>query len=154
MVQIRRATPGEVIDLRHAVLRAGLARETAIFPGDNAVGTVHVVAVDGEGYNEQVVGCATIVPSAWGGQPAWQLRGMAVAPRMQRSGVGGLMLGHLQRSALESAENVRLMWCNARSPAVGFYERNGWTIASEEFVIETAGPHFKMTLKLSPAGVR
>ncbi len=144
MVRVRRATPGEVIDLRHAVLRAGLPRETAIFPGDDAAGTVHVVAVEGD----QIVGCATIVASAWNAKKSWQLRGMAVRLSYQRTGVGGMMLTQLQQIARESSAAVRLMWCNARSPAVGFYKRHGWTVASDEFVIETAGPHFKMTLKL------
>ena len=150
MIQVRRASAGEVIDLRHAVLRAGLPRHTAIFPGDDAPQTVHVVAED-EG---DIIGCATIVASAWNGQPAWQLRGMAVRPTHQRTGVGGLMLKQLQRVAQESADDVRLMWCNARTPAVPFYERHGWTTASDEFVIETAGPHVKMTLKLPPPDVR
>jgi predicted GNAT family N-acyltransferase len=150
MIHVRRGQPGEVIDLRHQVLRAGLPRETAIFTGDDAPETVHVVAVD-EG---EIVGCATMIPSAWQGQKAWQLRGMAVAPRLQRSGVGGLMLKQLQRIAQETAGDVRMMWCNARTPAVKFYERHGWTVVSDEFVIETAGPHFKMTLKLPPPDVR
>ena len=70
MIHVRRAEPNEVIDLRHQVLRAGLPRETAIFPGDSAPGTVHVVALD----NDDVVGCATIIPSVWEGQRAWQLQ--------------------------------------------------------------------------------
>jgi GNAT superfamily N-acetyltransferase len=144
MIQVRRGTPGEVIDLRHAVLRAGLPRETAIFPGDDAPDTVHVVAVDGD----EIIGCATMVKSAWQDARAWQVRGMAVTPRLQRSGVGGLMLKQLQRIAQDSADEARLMWCNARTPAVGFYQRHGWTVASDEFVIETAGPHFKMTRAL------
>jgi GNAT superfamily N-acetyltransferase len=144
MIQVRRAKPDEVVDLRHQVLRAGLPRETAIFKGDDAPDTVHVVAVD----NDAIVGCATIVASLWEGRRAWQLRGMAVVPSLQRSGVGGLMLKQLQRVAQETSQDVRLMWCNARSPAVGFYERHGWTIASSEFVIETAGPHFKMVREL------
>ena len=150
MIHVRRGAPYEVIDLRHAVLRAGLPRETAIFTGDDAPQTVHVVALD----NDDIIGCATMIPSAWEGQKAWQLRGMAVAPPLQRSGVGGLMLKELQRIAQHAAGDVRLMWCNARSPAVPFYERHGWMLASSEFVIETAGPHFKMTLKLPPAEVR
>ena len=150
MIHVRPGAPYEVIDLRHAVLRAGLPRETAIFAGDDAPQTVHVVALD----NDDIIGCATMIPSAWEGQKAWQLRGMAVAPHLQRSGVGGLMLKELQRIAQHAAGDVRLMWCNARSPAVPFYERHGWMLASSEFVIETAGPHFKMTLKLPPAEVR
>lgn len=145
MIRVRRARPDEVIDLRHEVLRAGLPRDTAIFPGDDAPDTVHVVAVD---VGEEVVGCATMIKSTWDGQRAWQVRGMAVTPKLQRGGVGGLMLKQLQQIAQESAADVRLMWCNARSPAVGFYERHGWSIVSTEFVIETAGPHFKMVRTL------
>jgi GNAT superfamily N-acetyltransferase len=140
MIKVRRGNPGEVIDLRHRVLRAGLPRETAIFSGDDAPETIHVVAVD----NDEIIGCATLVASVWEGQRAWQLRGMAVAPPLQRSGVGGLMLKQLQRFARDGTADVRMMWCNARSPAVGFYERHGWRVASDEFVIEMAGPHFKM----------
>ena len=35
--------------------------------------------------------------------------------------------------------------------AVGFYERNGWRLASPEFEIPTAGPHHKMTRHLEEA---
>ena len=150
MIHVRRADPHEVINLRHQVLRAGLPRETAGFPGDSAPGTVHVVALD----NDDVVGCATMIPSAWEGQRAWQLRGMAVTPTVQRTGVGGLMLKELQRIAQHGAGDVQVMWCNARSPAVPFYRRHGWAVASDEFIVETAGPHFKMTLKLPPPDVR
>jgi GNAT superfamily N-acetyltransferase len=145
MIQVRRARPEEVIDLRHAVLRAGLPRETAVFPGDDAPDTVHVVAVDGTG---GIVGCATMLKNSWQAEGAWQVRGMAVSPTLQRSGVGGLMLNELQRIATERSDGIRLMWCNARSPAIGFYERHGWVVASDEFVVESAGPHFKMTKRL------
>ena len=130
--------------MRHAVLREGLPRETAVFAGDDSADTLHVVAED----SGALVGCATLVASAWQGEPAWQLRGMAVLPSHRRTGVGGLMLKQLLRLARDAAGDVRRMWCNARTPAVGFYERHGWVVASDEFVIETAGPHFKMTLKL------
>jgi GNAT superfamily N-acetyltransferase len=89
-----------------------------------------------------------MLKNTWQGEPAWQVRGMAVSPPLQRSGVGGLMLMDLQRLAAEHADGVRLMWCNARSSAVGFYERHGWVVASEAFVIESAGPHFRMTRRL------
>ena len=82
MIQVRRARPEEVIDLRHAVLRAGLPRETAVFPGDDAPDTVHVVAVDGTG---GIVGCATMLKNSWQAEGVWQVRGMAVSPTLQRS---------------------------------------------------------------------
>ena len=43
---------------------------------------------------------------------------------------------------------VRLMWCNARVPAVRFYEKLGWAVSGEPFEIPTAGPHVKMTKRL------
>jgi len=144
MIEVRRAEPSEVIDLRHTILRAGLPRETAIFPGDDSEGTIHVVAIDGGA----VVGCATMLRSAWEGQRAWQVRGMAVTARLQGRGVGRALLTELECLARADADGAAIMWCNARTPAVGFYERAGWVVASPEFVIEMAGPHVKMTRRL------
>ena len=138
-IQVRPARPDEVIDLRHAILRAGLARETAIFDGDDLPTTRHFVAT----VDARVVGCVTLVRSEWKGRPAYQLRGMAVDPSLQRRGVGRKLLVAVDEFVRGS--DVKYMWCNARTPAVPFYERHGWTIASGEFVIPTAGPHYKMT---------
>ena len=41
------------------------------------------------------------------------------------------------------------LWCNARTPAVGFYQRMGWAVVSDVFEIPTAGPHVRMTKRLS-----
>jgi predicted GNAT family N-acyltransferase len=129
----------EVIDLRHRVLRAGLARETAIFDGDDASTTRHFVAE----HDDRIVGCVTLVLNEWHGEPAWQLRGMAVEPALQGRGVGNSLLRTVDDFVRSSA--ARQLWCNARVPAVRFYERHGWAVVSEEFDIPTAGPHRKMT---------
>jgi GNAT superfamily N-acetyltransferase len=72
----------------------------------------------------------------------WQLRGMAVVPEVQRSGVGALLLQAVE----EGIRNGRgaVLWCNARAPAAGFYEKHGWKVIGEEFEIPTAGPHVRM----------
>jgi GNAT superfamily N-acetyltransferase len=143
-VRIRPATAADVIDLRHAILRAGLPRETAIFPNDDHPDVRHVVAVGPDG---RIVGCATMHPSTWNGQPAWQLRGMATDPAVRGFGVGRAMLDYVeQRVRAESP--VRQLWCNARVPASGFYERMGWRVEGEPFEIHEAGPHVKMTKRL------
>ena len=49
---------------------------------------------------------------------------------------------------MPAALPVRLFWCNARVPALAFYQRQGWQIMSEQFDIPTAGPHRKMTKRL------
>jgi GNAT superfamily N-acetyltransferase len=143
-VRVREGTSAEVIDLRRAILRQGLPRESAIFPEDQHSGTRHVVAVDA---TSGVVGCATAQPSTWDGQPAWQLRGMAVDSRFRGSGIGRAMLDQLERTLRADAPVTR-WWCNARLPAVGFYERMGWKVASQPFEIPTAGPHVKMIRSL------
>ena len=101
-------------------------------------------------------------------RPTYQLRGMAVDTPAQRLGVGRLLLGAVDRHLAVlckppvAAQSVppsatatptappaaamppSLLWCNARLPAVPFYQRLGWIIASTLFHIPTAGPHHRM----------
>ena len=144
-VVISLAPVERVIDLRHAVLRKGLPRESAIFPGDEASSSRHFMAeVDGA-----VVGCVTLHLNEWANEPAWQLRGMAVAESHQGTGVGSKLLLTVERSITESpAEVPRLLWCNARMPAAVFYGRHGWQVVSEVFEIPSAGPHVKMIKRI------
>jgi GNAT superfamily N-acetyltransferase len=140
---IRRATFEEIVDLRHAVLRAGLPREMAWFEGDGEPSTRHYGAfLDGRN-----VGCATLHLNHWLDEPAWQLRGMAVAPDQQSTGLGRAILAFVEDD-VKTNHTVRLMWCNARVPASRFYQRLGWQIVSEEFEVPTAGPHFRMVKRL------
>ena len=131
--------------LRHRVLRAGLPPETARFEGDEAQTTRHYAAVADVG---EVVGCATLVASTWEGEPAWQLRGMAVADGWRGRGVGAAIVAAMESDVASDANAPRQLWCNARVPAIPFYLRQGWVVASEEFHIPTAGPHRRMTKRL------
>jgi GNAT superfamily N-acetyltransferase len=140
-VEIRPAKSSEIIDLRHRVLRAGLPRATALFDGDDLPTTKHFAAE----HDGKIIACATMLLNEWNGEPAWQVRGMAVEPNFRGRGIGRELL-----DAIESAAgDVRLLWCNARTSAIEFYRTNGWTIASDEIEIRTAGPHFKMTKVLA-----
>ena len=129
------------------MLRAGLPRETAIFAGDDEPQARHFVAtIDG-----RIVGCVTLLLNEWKDEPAWQLRGMAVEPGIQRGGIGSRLLQACEESVLSSP--THLLWCNARVPASGFYTKHGWRTVSEGFEFPTAGPHVKMLKRLEP-GVR
>lgn len=164
----RRARLDEIIDLRHGVLRAGFGREAAIFPGDELASSRHYAAFLSDAASSKIdaavaaIGCATLHLSEWIGERAWQLRGMATAPDFREMGVGRALIeaieGDLAADAdrrLEgdarggaAAQLSRWLWCNAREPAIGFYERVGWTVQSEVFEIPTAGPHVKMSRRL------
>jgi GNAT superfamily N-acetyltransferase len=137
-IEIRAAPLEQIIDLRHRVLREGLPRETAFFTGDDQPGAIHLAAI----FDHQTIGCATLHPSDYEGRPAFQLRGMAIEPAHQRHGIGRRLLLKTHRLAVESRTPV--LWANCRTPAVSFYKSFGWKVISQEFVIETAGPHFKM----------
>jgi GNAT superfamily N-acetyltransferase len=141
-ITVREAELGEILDLRHRVLRAGLPREAASFEGDESDTTKHVAArVDG-----RVVGCATILLNEWNGEPAWQLRGMAVDEEYRGAGVGRSLLEAIEK--LVEGSLIQLIWCNARVPAHGFYRRMGWEVVSGVFDVPTAGPHVKMVKRM------
>lgn len=126
--------------MRHAVLRPGKPRETAVFDGDTRKATRHWVAVQAD----RTVGVVSVMPSEMPAphpepQPRWQLRGMAVLAELQGSGVGRAMLVAVQTDVNDA------MWCNARAHVEGFYAREGWIRQGDVFEIEGVGPHVRMT---------
>lgn len=149
---VRRLTAEQTHPLRHAVLRSGRPIEECDFPGDRDPDTFHAGAeLDG-----RIVSVASMYhearPSdAPGGADraddhdagtAWRLRGMATEPGLQRSGAGSAALQACSEHAI--AHGATLLWCNARTPAIGFYERHGWVVLGHEFDVPTAGPHYVM----------
>ena len=141
-IEIRPITAAETLPLRHAILRAGLPRETAVFPGDEAESSRHFGAFS----DGRLVGVATIHFSPLLDRPdfdpAYQLRGMVTAPEMQGLGVGRALLEACVVAAQKAG--AQWLWCNARTPALGFYTRNGFTAKGGVFDIPTAGPHVRM----------
>lgn len=135
-MDIRRVDINEIIDLRHAVLRFGRPRDTACFDGDDDPETWHIAAFD----NDHVIGCVTLLPSTHDDQPAWQLRGMAVSPDARGQGIGGMLLKHIDTHLPPPT----IIWCNARLPAVAFYEKNHWIVFGDPFDVPEVGPHRRM----------
>jgi predicted GNAT family N-acyltransferase len=141
-----------IINLRHRLLRAGMPFETAQFPGDDDTSTQHI----GVFYpwlpdeNAPLVSCASFMLNTYKEEPAWQLRGMCTDTRHQGHGFGGKLLNCAETAIVESSK-VCLFWCNARVPAIPFYERHGWVVDSEVFDIPTAGPHRKMFKRFGEA---
>lgn len=143
-ITTRLARPDEVIDLRWRVLRAGLPREAAIFPGDDAPTTLHAVAE----ISGTIGCCATVMLEPHNGADAFRLRGMATDENHR-----GLRLGRAVLTLLETESQklrpTRLLWCNARIGAVRFYQSQGWQVVSETpYDIPTAGLHHTMVKRL------
>lgn len=155
-----RIEAAQTLQLRSEVLRPGLPIEQSRFPGDYALTTFHAGALLGE----RIISIASIylesrpanAPGGGSGSArasdhdagtAWRLRGMATAPEFRSSGVGRIALQACIDHA--RANGGTLAWCNARTPAIGFYERMGWIALGDEFEIPTVGPHFVMELTLN-----
>jgi len=143
-LEIREATVEEILPLRKAVLRPMEPVAPSSYDGSP---NVHHFAAFADGI---AVGCATVFPSEYDGLPAaWQLRGMAVEPGRQGSGIGRLVLG--PAIELVRAAGAPALWANARTTALPFYEAMGFEIVSEEF---SYGPsklaHKRILLRLQP----
>lgn len=70
-----------------------------------------------------------------------QLRQMAVLKSLQGKGVGRAIMNFAETVAIDRGYKKMVM--HARKSAVGFYEKLGYDIISDEF-IEVTIPHFKM----------
>ena len=70
-----------------------------------------------------------------------KIRQMAVSPCHQRKGLGQRLMGELENDL--QARGFKRFVLNARTSAVGFYERIGYTVVGEEFMDLTV-PHVKM----------
>jgi GNAT superfamily N-acetyltransferase len=134
----------QIVDLRHRILRADLPRESAMFEGDDEPTTGHFAAWQ----DAVVVGCVSIMRRALDDQPGWQLRGMAVDADLRRAGVGARLL-QMAIDHIRSHGAPTILWCNAREVAIAFYQRQGLSIISPRFEIPTAGPHYKMLLRIN-----
>lgn len=145
---LRQVAVAAILPLRHQVLRAGLPLAKASFAGDDLPTTVHVAAMVAAMKGAAVIGCASWMAADFAGEPAYQLRGMAVAEAWRGQGVGQRLLAFSDE--LLAASPLTLRWCNARAVAVPFYERAGWTVVSPEFDIPTAGPHRQMMRRRLP----
>lgn len=74
-----------------------------------------------------------------------KLRQMAVHPKMQNNGVGAALMQFAENLARDNGYKNMVM--NSRKTAVGFYEKLGFSICSDEFV-EVTIPHVQMSKKL------
>lgn len=134
-------------DLRRQVLREGCAYDSVRFPEDDLPGAFHLAVVEG-GMTRGVV---TVLPAPIGlrpGRRAWRIRGMAVAPGQQRTGIGGRLLDDLTERA--DRAGVEVVWAQGRDSALGFYRGRGWTVEGEGYLTDGI-PHHTVILDLRPA---
>jgi predicted GNAT family N-acyltransferase len=126
-------------------------REGRPVPGlEDPAGTFHLAARAADG---RLAGVVRFTPASCPWQEAaapWQLRGMATDQAVRGSGAGRALVAEgLARVAALGAD---LVWCDARVAAVGFYERMGFTVVTEQYDKPEGGAHRGMVVVPGPAG--
>lgn len=142
-VNVRPVDADAVRPLRQTVLRPGFPLEESVYAQDDLPGTLHLGALDGD----EVVGVATVFFEPREGLAAWRVRGMAVAESHRRAGIGSALLSEVLAEVRRRGGD--LLWCNARTAALPFYTRHGFTIVGEEFLAAHGVPHLLATLNLA-----
>ena len=157
-IALLRVGVAAIMPLRVAVLFAHHEQQHASFPGDEHPLARHyaaydVTSLDAAGREKLPalveagvigpIGCASLMPSDYEGQPAWQVRGVAVLQAYRCEGVGRMLLDFAERDAADRPEFKRL-WCSAVAGAVGFYEKLGWRMVDETYLLKGIGSHYKL----------
>jgi len=147
-ITIEQVDAAATYPLRAQELRQGRPVE---IEEDDAPYTLHLAArLSGDaGERGEIVGVVRFHPRdcPWRDtEGSWQLRGMATDPRVRGLGAGRALVAEgLSRLA---AQGAQLVWCDARKAAVGFYERIGFTVVTEEYQLTPVGPHRGMVIEL------
>jgi len=162
-LKIRAISSNETLPLRCAILRPDHPIQESIYAGDDDPSTQHWGAF----VEDALIVIASLYPEPLAGsvrhqainknegpdgqqagatEHAWRLRGMAVHRAFQRKGYGRQLLHRCLESVADHGGTI--LWCNARSSAVGFYRGAGFETAGTEFVIPGIGPHYVMLRRM------
>jgi len=149
-LEIRRYSADKVRPLRQVILRPGQPIAAVTYPGDEVSNTLHLGAL----LKGDLVGVASVFEESPPGKnysKAWRLRGMGVLGTFQGLGIGKLLLMH--SIAYIAGHGGASIWCNARTPVIGFYRSMGFSSRGDEFNIPGAGPHYFMERPVYPEEV-
>ncbi len=135
----------DVRALRGPLLRPGQPPERLRYPRDEDPGTLHAAVLE----DGVTLGVVSAMRDRYPGRAAgsageadWRIRGMATLPAARNRGIASALLRFCEEHA--RAAGGELLWCNARTPARGLYERAGFGAEGGEFEIPDIGPHFLM----------
>ena len=144
---IGRIAAAETRGLRLAILRPGQPPERVVYPGDDLATSVHVGVRDALGVLVSVASLYREVVSDravdLAGRAGVRIRGMATLPEHRGLGYGRSLIERGLAKIATGADDVA--WCNARTTASGYYERVGFSVASDVFDLPDIGPHVVMS---------
>jgi len=128
----------QMVDLRYHILRKPLGLTFSPEELDKEKQDVLIGCFD----EDKLEGCCMLTKT---GDKAVRLRQMAVTAGLQGKGIGRALMVFAENVARDMGNTVLSM--HARKTAVGFYEKLGYHIASNEFD-EVTIPHYIMEKNL------
>jgi predicted GNAT family N-acyltransferase len=142
---IKEINASDTTAIRHQILRTGQPIETCFYPGDNDSNTFHLGVFE----KDRLVSIASFYKENQSDIPLtvqYRFRGIATLPPFRNRGFAAAMIN----SAIKKlkTKNVEVIWCNARTSALGLYKKLGFKIVSDEFEIEGIGAHVVMRKRI------
>lgn len=131
----------ETYIVRQPVLRKGKPIESCIFEGDDLKDTYHFGLYD-SGELIGIISLFTKINSIFAEKNQAQIRGMAVLESHQKKGFGEALVKHCENFCIE--KDIKLIWFNARTAAVGFYKKLNYQTVGKPFDIKDVGEHYLM----------
>ena len=135
LLEIERISADQTVDIRHMVLWPEKAKPDVVLPED----------ADGTHFGASINGALVAVISLFETPEGIRFRKFATLPGLQGKGLGSRLLQHA--IAYAQAQGYTRMWCDARTDALGFYERFGFRRFSEPFFKEHI-EYYKIERKL------
>lgn len=145
MTIIKKITASETYSVRLPVLRKGKSLESCHFDGDDLETTIHF----GLYLNTELVGVVSLFKknnSHFSEKKQFQIRGMAVLEDQRKKDFGKALLMHCEEECKN--QDTDLIWFNARTEAVGFYEKMKYHKTGTPFDIPDVGEHIIMIKKM------
>ena len=122
MLEIKQIQPSETWEIRHRVMWADKPFADVKLPKDDA--GLHF----GLFKDETLISVISIFVE----NDTAQFRKFATETAEQGKGYGAKLLTHLIGESIR--RNVRTLWCNARTSAIGFYEKFGFETVSKKWI--------------------
>ena len=137
-MEFRRILASDTIDIRHSMLRAHGPISSCHYPGDDDDLSFHL----GSFIQNQLVSVASFYfqnHNDLNYDVQYRLRGMATVPDYQGRGLSSRLLK--MAFPIIKQNQGKILWCNARESAIGYYHKVGLKALGEVFPIEDIGPH-------------